>query len=115
MSPPFSLFVNIGNGIKAKNIKEDTPPFAYAEESTLKDFSLIMRKAPLPTHIPVGIAHKSIEQLSVEYQLNGIRVLNYLNNEHKIKTDAKTPFKKIAKEHNIHPATLYAMFLASQV
>jgi cytochrome b561 len=39
---PLSFFVNIGNGIKAKNAKSNgTPPFAYAEKSRLEEFIIL--------------------------------------------------------------------------
>jgi chorismate mutase len=42
MTPPFSILVNIGNGIKAKNFLNDAnPPFGYAEYTTLRDFCII--------------------------------------------------------------------------
>ena len=42
MTIPFSILVNVGNGIKAINALEDgNPPFGYAEYSTLEDFCII--------------------------------------------------------------------------
>ncbi len=39
MTLPFSFLVNIGNGVKAMNAKDDAnPPFGYAEYATLEDF-----------------------------------------------------------------------------
>jgi len=157
---PFSFMVNIGNGIKAMKIKESTPPFAYAEEATLRDFCLILdinltkaikiihgnkkhiisqdetlkqiakhkgtsakniyamiktlgKKPPFPTDLPVGIAHKSIEELSHTYILDIKKTLKHLKS-YGIDTDKNTAFKKIAKSYHLHPATLYNMFLASQ-
>jgi hypothetical protein len=157
---PFSFFVNIGNGIKAINIKENTPPFAYAEEATLRDFCLILdinltkaikiihgdkkhiisqdetlkqiakhkgtsarniyamiktlgNKPTFPTDLTVGIAHKSIAELSRTYILDIKKTLKHLKS-YGIDADKNTPFKKIAKTYHLHPATLYNMFLASQ-
>jgi len=157
---PFSFMVNIGNGIKAINIKEDTPPFAYAEEATLRDFCLILdinqtaaikimqkknininsqyetlkeiakynnisakniyemikilgKKPQLPTDLPVGIAHKSIVQLSYMYELDISKIIKHLKS-YDIDIDMNISFKKITKIYHLHPATLYNMLLASQ-
>ncbi len=157
---PFSFFVNLGNGIKAKNANHQTPPFAYAEMATFRDFCLILdidetkareimkehnltisskdetlkdiaknsgisskeiynlikmeHKAKLPTSIPVGLAHKTLKQLSHDYHIDTDRVINYLKT-YNINIHKNIPFKKIAKTNNIHPAKLYNMILASQV
>ncbi len=158
---PFSFMVNVGNGIKAINIKEDTPPFAYAEEATLRDFCIILgirqddamqvlkkehieitsdrqslkqiasingisakdlythikrlgRNPSLPTDLPVGIAHKSLATLADTYDIDIFRALSHLQS-YDIKVDKDTPFKKISKNYNLHPAKLYNMLLASQV
>jgi len=157
---PFSAMVNIGNGIKAMNIKDDTPPFAYAEKATLRDFCLILdinltkaiqiihgdnkhmisadetlkkiakqngisakniyesikklgKKPPLPTNIPVGIAHKSLVELSEKYTIDTNKIVKHLKSYY-INIEKNTPFKKTAKQYHLHPATLYNMFLASQ-
>jgi hypothetical protein len=47
MIPPLSIFINLGNGIKAINAHSmGTPPFGYAEEATLKDFCRLTKINP---------------------------------------------------------------------
>lgn len=157
---PLSFIVNIGNGIKAINIKDETPPFAYAEEAIFRDFCLILdinqskalnimqensisisskkqtlkqiatlnnttpmhiyalirtsdTRPSLPTDLPVGIAYKSIKQLSIEYKIDTQRALEHLKS-YGIITNQDTSFKKISKIYLLHPATLYNILLASQ-
>jgi len=161
MTPPLSMLVNIGNGIKALNaLDEGNPPFAYAEYSSLEDFchlthinldhaverlhaqgiTLHSRLAtlksiaatnhtspkaifqliktpqtryPLPSDIPVGIAHKSLQQLADEYHINLDAFLEHLE-KYGIHTTTDRRFKEIAKRNHLHPAQLYNMLLASQ-
>jgi hypothetical protein len=161
MTLPFSIFVNIGNGIKAINALEDgNPPFGYAEYSTLEDFCTLTSldinetviklkskkiqitstkeilksiaknnnispkkifiiikakttKFELPNDIPIGIAHKSLKRLSLEYHINTGKAINHLE-YYGIKASLDTNFKKIAMRNNLHPAELYNMILASQ-
>jgi hypothetical protein len=67
----------------------------------------------LPSDIPVGIAHKSLNRLAQEYNIDLEKFLTHLKN-YGIKANREKTFKRITKEHNIHPATLYNMLLASQ-
>ena len=161
MTPPVSMLVNIGNGIKAINALEDgNPPFSYAEYSSLQDFTQLTHtdlthakeilksheihiasdhqtlksiaqanhttpkalfdliktsqtRYPLPSDIPVGIAHKSLNQLAEEYPINLDRFLQHLQ-EYGITTSKEKRFKHIAKMYHLHPAALYNMLLASQ-
>ncbi len=162
MTLPFSILINIGNGIKAKNFLHDAnPPFSYAEYSSLYDFSLLMNldihtsvkllkergisvdsdkttlkkiaktnaitpkeifniikqketKYELPNSIPIGIAHKSLKRLSQEYRMDLEKFLIHLK-MYGIETTPLKTFKRISKEHHLHPAQLYNMLLASQV
>ena len=158
---PFSFLVNIGNGIKAMNAKNaGTPPFAYAEKATLKDYMILMHleyvkvmqklkeeelsftatqtlqqiasannispqtlsemilpknmRVALPSDIPVGLAHKTLENLEKEYHIDIRRFIAYLKS-YNIDAQRTTSFKKLSKEAHIHPATLYNMLLASQI
>jgi membrane protein CcdC involved in cytochrome C biogenesis len=158
---PFSFFVNIGNGIKAINAKNaGTPPFAYAEKATLKDYSILMHlnyvnvikkleeeklsfkamqtleqiasennisprtlseiilpsnmRVALPSDIPVGLAHKTLEGLEKAYRIDIDRFISYLES-YGIKASRTISFKKLSKEAKLHPATLYTMLLASQI
>jgi len=162
MTIPLNILVNLGNGVKAINsLESGNPPFGYAEESSFRDFCILMKidekkaienlkergikvesyilslkeiakrsrtspkkifmiiqnknmKPNLPNEIPIGIAHKSIDRLSVEYNVDINNFLKHLN-EYEIKIDTKSNFKKIAHDNHLHPAKLYGMLLASQV
>ena len=158
---PFSFFVNIGNGIKAINAKNaGTPPFAYAEQATLKDYIILMHlddetvvkklekghisfkpnetlkkialdndispqklsdmirpksaKSTLPNDLPVGLAHKTLRSLEKEYRVDINRFIDHLKT-YSIEANRDTSFKRLSKEAQIHPATLYNMLLASQI
>ena len=162
MTIPLSILVNLGNGVKAINaLDSGNPPFGYAEESSFRDFCILMQidqddaietlkknnititsdrlsmkklaqrnntspkkiftlirnkniKLSLPSEIPIGIAHKSIERLSKEYQIDIDTFLKHLKS-YDIEIDIKSKFKKIAHDNHLHPAKFYAMLLASQV
>ena len=162
MTIPLSILVNLGNGVKAINSLEDgNPPFGYAEESSFRDFAILMKidaksaiarlksrgikvesdtlslkeiaqrndsspkeifalirdggmRLNLPSEIPIGIAHKSIERLTKEYRVNLEKFLEHLRG-YGIEINVKSNFKKIAHDNHLHPAKLYAMLLASQV
>ncbi len=162
MTLPFSILVNLGNGVKAINSLDDgNPPFSYAEYASLEDFvrltnldmnvSLERLKAGgitlasthetlkkiakandvapkdiyimikdketkfrLPTSIPVGIAHKSLQRLSQEYKMDLALFLAHLK-AYDIEVTPDKTFKRVAKEYDLHPAQLYNMLLASQV
>jgi hypothetical protein len=161
MTIPLSILVNIGNGVKAINSLDDgNPPFGYAEESTFRDFCILMQideksaiktlkahgfnlgsnrlslkeiakinatspkeiltliqgkkiKLNLPSEIPIGIAHKSIERLTQEYQIDINKFIKHLKS-YDIELDINSNFKKIAHDNHLHPAKLYNMLLASQ-
>ena len=162
MTIPLNILVNLGNGIKAINSLEDgNPPFGYAEESSFRDFTILMNisekcaieylkeknirvesdvlslkviaqqndtspkaifaiirnktiKLKLPSEIPIGIAHKSIERLAKEYKVDIEKFLEHLKG-YNIQIDVTDNFKKIAHDNHLHPAKLYAMLLASQM
>ncbi len=152
---PFSFFVNIGNGIKAINAKSaGTPPFAYAEQATLKDYTILMHleyadvakkleekqlsfkanetlkkialnnglspqklsemilpkgtKVTLPSDLPVGLAHKTLGSLEKEYRVDINRFIGHLK-AYDIDADRMISFKRLSKEAELHPATLYNM------
>jgi len=161
MTVPLNILVNLGNGIKSMNsLESGNPPFGYAEESSFRDFCILMKidqekafqqlkkekivvtsdtlslkeigkvneispkkifeliknqniKLNLPSEIPIGIAQKSIERLSREYQVDIDKFLTHLKSYH-IEIDIKSKFKKIAHDNGLHPAQLYNMLLASQ-
>ena len=70
-------------------------------------------RVTLPTEIPIGIAHKSLERLSKEYKIDIDAFLKHLD-YYSIHTSSEISFKRLAKEYNLHPAQLYNMLLASQ-
>lgn len=71
-------------------------------------------KKSLPSSIPVGIAHHTLEDLSGVYKLDVQKVISHFKT-FGINAKADSRFKKLAKEYDLHPATLYAMLLASQI
>ena len=68
---------------------------------------------PLPSDIPVGIAHKSIEELAQVYQIDLEKFQQHLQ-KYGMHITPNQRFKHIAKTYHLHPATLYNMLLASQ-
>ena len=83
MKIPFSLLVNMGNGIKASSsLSTGNPPYGYAEFSSLNDFCII-------TSIDTDEALKKLK-------------------EKNIKTDGpKETLKSIALNNNIRPKDIY--------
>jgi hypothetical protein len=80
---PMSLLVNLGNAVKAKTARADgMPPFAYAEQATLRDFCLLNRIDP-------ALARKHLEEAGIT-----------------IDSPRKT-LKRIAEEHHLTPRELY--------
>jgi len=83
---PFSFFVNIGNGIKAINAKNaGTPPFAYAEQATLKDYTILM-------HLEYADVVKKLEEEQLSFKMNETLI-------------------KIAQSNDISPQNLSEMIL----
>jgi len=70
-------------------------------------------RVPLPSEIPIGIAHKSLKRLSTEYKIELDAFLKHLKYYH-IQASSDITFKHLAKEYHLHPAQLYNMLLASQ-
>jgi len=77
MTFPLSMLVNLGNAVKATTAQHNgTPPFAYAELATLKDFCLLNRADPIEARsrleqagITIHSPRKTIQQIAHE---NGI-------------------------------------------
>ena len=108
--------------LKAKNIKvnstKDTLKTISKENgiSPKELFAIIKTsesKIALPSELPIGIAQKSLIQLSKEYHIDTDKFLKHLK-EYDIKATNDMNFKKIAKKNGLHPAQLYNMLLASQ-
>jgi len=78
----------------------------------------IMRDADtrfaLPTDLPVGIARKSLTMLKQEYHIDLDKFIAHLAH-YGIEATPGSTFKRLAKQHSLHPAQLYNMLLASQV
>jgi biotin operon repressor len=106
------------NGININSKKDTLKKIAMQNDiSPKKIFSIIKplsKKQNLPSELPIGIAHKSLEKLANEYDFDIQKALQHLKS-YGINISKTTNFKKIAKEHNLHPAQLYNMLLASQV
>ena len=85
MTFPLSMLVNLGNAVKATTAQNNgTPPFAYAELATLKDFCLLNRANP----------HEAKKRLEHE----GIRI-----------DSPRKTIQEIARENGITPQRLYAI------
>ncbi len=81
---PLSFLVNVGNGIKAFNaLERGNPPFAYAEEATLRDYAIL-----------TGVSH---DQLVENLQREGI------------KFEERETIKKVAEQNNLTPESLSRM------
>ncbi len=109
--------------LKSKDItlsstKATLKEIATANDTSPKALFLIMRdtatKFILPTDLPVGIARKSLTRLQQEYWIELDTFIAHLAH-YGIKATPESTFKKLAKNHNLHPAQLYNMLLASQV
>lgn len=109
--------------LKEKEVHFDSPRVTLKKIASAngispkKIYEIIKEKETrfrLPTDIPVGIAHKTLKALSEEYLLDLDKLMTHLDIYH-IKTSVDISFKKLAREHNLHPAELYNMLLASQV
>jgi len=108
--------------LKSKNIKiastkETLKSIAKTNDISPKDIFLIIKakttKFELPSDIPIGIAHKSLKRLSLEYKIDTKKAIEHLK-YYGIKASLDTNFKKIAMQNSLHPAELYSMILASQ-
>jgi len=109
--------------LKAKGITFSSPKatlkeIASANNTSPKSLFLIIRdtatKFILPTDLPVGMARKSLARLQQEYWMELDKFIKHLK-YYDISATPESTFKKLAKEHSLHPAQLYNMLLASQV
>ena len=97
--------------------------------STLKDIAAMHHTSPkalfliirdtatkfiLPTDLPVGLARKTLVRLQQEYWIELDKFVDHLAH-YGIKATPESTFKRLAKDHNLHPAQLYNILLASQV
>jgi hypothetical protein len=105
-------------GIRLSSTKATLREIATTNDTSPKQLFWIIRDAAtkfiLPTDLPVGIARKSLARLQQEYWIELDRFITHLAH-YGIKATSKSTFKKLAKNHNLHPAQLYNMLLASQV
>ncbi len=105
------------NGITIRNDKEILKKIADKNGVSPKEiFEMIKNdstKFDLPTDIPIGIAHKSLERLAREYKIDLDKFIEHLK-EYGIEVKKSDTFKKIAVRNSLHPAQLYNMLLASQ-
>ena len=108
--------------LKSKGIHINTPQETLKEiashnhTSPRKLFALMRGPSTwihLPSSLPVGIAKKSIKQLAQEYRIDAGAFIAHLQH-YGIKATPESTFKRLAKIHNLHPAQLYNMLLASQ-
>ena len=108
--------------LKSKNItvtsdKESLKEIAFRNHTSPKELYTFIRdknqKLQLPSEIPIGIAHKSINRLNAEYNMDMDKFINYLA-YYSIEIEPTKTFKRIAKEKHLHPAKLYNMLQASQ-
>jgi len=122
----FCKILNIDEKRAIELLKKDKIEFTSNKE-TLKEIAKKNNKSPkeiyniikqtkkynLPSDLPIGIAHKTLQDLQKEYGINLDKFIKYLK-YYNIKATKDTTFKKLAKQNNLHPATLYSMLLASQ-
>jgi len=105
------------NHIRFKSTQQTLKSIASQNNTTPKEIFLTIKtektRYTLPSDIPVGIAHKSLDRLKNEYDIDLDKFLLHLR-EYGIETSTDKSFKHIAKENNLHPAQLYNMLLASQ-
>ena len=105
-------------GILLNSSRETLKQIAAANNTSPKALFWIIRdtatKFILPTDLPVGMARKSLARLQQEYWMELDRFITHLAH-YGIKATSESSFKKLAKTHNLHPAQLYNMLLASQV
>jgi len=105
-------------GISFGSAKDTLLQIAANNHTSPKELFLIIRdtatKFILPTDLPVGLARKSLARLQQEYWVELDRFIKHLAH-YDIEATPESTFKKLAKEHNLHPAQLYNMLLASQV
>jgi hypothetical protein len=67
----------------------------------------------LPLDIPIGIAHRTFDEIAVLYSLDMDRIAKHMEH-HKIMFHPKSSFRANAIHNHIHPAQLYNMLRASQ-
>jgi len=67
----------------------------------------------LPGDLPVGMARKSLRRLEQEYWIDLDAFIRHLKH-YGIEATPDMTFKRLAKQHNLHPAELYNMLVASQ-
>jgi hypothetical protein len=105
-------------GITPSSTKSTLLEIAASNHTSPKALFLIIRdtatKFILPTDLPVGMARKSLARLQQEYWIELDKFIAHLAH-YRIKATPESTFKKLAKNHNLHPAQLYNMLLASQV
>ena len=105
------------SNIKVNSDKQSLKDIANANNKSPKEIYDIIKESNrynLPSDLPIGIAHKSIEELNKEYGVDIDKFINYLK-YYGIKANKDITFKRLAKENSLHPATLYSMLLASQI
>ena len=104
-------------GVTVQSTKETLKTISAKNCITPKDIFAIIKdkttRAELPTELPIGIAHKSLQELLKEYNIDLNKFMQHLKH-YNIKAKVDSNFKKIAKENGLHPAELYNMLLASQ-
>ena len=79
---PMNALVNLGNAVKAKTAQSrGTPPFAYAELATLKDFCLLNRADPMAAkkrlkeaNITIDSPRKTLQQIAQEHRITPQRL-----------------------------------------
>ena len=108
--------------LEAKNIKvgglnQTLKVIASDNNIRPKDIYLAIKskqhKYELPSDIPIGIAKKTLERLSLEYHLDMDKFLIHLEDRN-IEAKQKMSFKSLATKNNLHPSELYSLLLASQ-
>jgi hypothetical protein len=77
MLPPLNVLINVGNGVKAMHAKENgTPPFLFAEKSTLKDFMRIHHMNE--ESVRLALKHHKIYAKNTTQTLETIAISNHI-------------------------------------
>ena len=102
------------NSIKLDSTKETLKEIALQNSTTPREIYNIIKdentRFALPSSIPTGIAHQSLNDLEILYRFDAKSFLRSFKSDG-FKGSADMSFKKIAKVNHLHPAKLYGMLL----
>jgi len=104
-------------GYRDVDLRATLRDIARHNDTSPRELFLTLRdratKYLLPGDLPVGMARKSLRRLEQEYWLDLDAFIRHLAH-YGIQATPDMTFKRLAKQHNLHPAELYNMLVASQ-